>query len=135
MRVLDFALPEGMLDRALDLVDKAKITRMMGRHSGAIIHTVKSQALRRKTEEEITDRAYLCLPRFCTCHGFAGRSMHGNHLVRHNTRLPDLHACFPFVATILYLRLAPLVCGVAVQALDRDPDRRSGGSGCGAAGL
>lgn len=81
MAVLDFVLPEGMLDRALELVDKGKVARLVGHDSRAIIHSVRSQAVRRSSESELVDRAYMCLPQFCTCHGFAERSFSGNAIV------------------------------------------------------
>ncbi|KAA0149101.1 hypothetical protein FNF29_06189 [Cafeteria roenbergensis] len=71
IRALDLLLPDGVLGRAMDLVDKGKVIRLVGRPSGHCVHIVRTLAAKRHRVERSAEQVYLCLPGLCTCPAFA----------------------------------------------------------------
>jgi hypothetical protein len=61
VRALDSLLPPGVLDRAMEIVDKLWVLRYVGVPSGRVVHFVK----RYKPSEE--SPPHVCLPLACSC--------------------------------------------------------------------
>eukprot|EP00947_MAST-08B_sp_MAST-8B-sp1_P006487 g6487.t1 len=71
---LDYLLPDELLFKAIDLVQRKKICRVVARESGRECFQVES------SESRSRNKQYLCVAGFCSCHQFQGKVLGGGAL-------------------------------------------------------